>query len=246
MNTSLTYLLISNVVAGLDLSNTVVQAQSTQLELYGSKASRAWAYVFDQIPFDNPELILGPFREKIENAAENQGVQVYRRYVEGNFRPGSAAKAKSPHIRRAYKAKVRAIKLELKKKAQIPSTPVIMEPAASYDKLGGFALNRMDDEEHLSDAECSSSPTKPYRHTIELNSHCDSPSLAFRVWNDRTRTKFTGDGFISEMARTVWNGHFMKPFSLEGQGALALQLLASSHLSMQGKSSAVRPCQIFK
>ena len=229
---------VFNEITGLDLRLHIVQRQfRDHMVLYGARAYPAFGKVM-ALPFHDPDGYYDEIHAIIGATAADLSLVLRRRKVEEKLVSGKAQFAKSPRIRRYWKARVRLMKQQEKERAAQKS-----RPAASVTRkvrLGDFAVCTTweeDEGEVFVDAEDTFTPLgSPTELPSGLRDK--NPHIGFRVWDENSRTKFSEDtGFVSK-AFTIWRGEFPPPFSLDGQGKQALMLLTNLHLSMKGGTSA--------
>jgi hypothetical protein len=119
----------------------------------------------------------------VESAAKELGVDLVPRQKEHDFQPGSAAKSKSPHTRRKYRSRVRALRLA--KTAQSQCVTLVENPTASKPPVGSITLSpdaSFDDSETLVDSEDSIEATSRQPLPVSLGEKA-IPKLGFRVWD---------------------------------------------------------------
>ncbi|KAH7402472.1 hypothetical protein BKA66DRAFT_1447, partial [Pyrenochaeta sp. MPI-SDFR-AT-0127] len=237
---------IFNAAFKLTLSTRKVCAQfESHIRLYGGRAFPMYNDVF-LIPFEDPNGRYSDLRNFIEGTARDLNVELHRLEEEQTSPAGKAAKAKSRLTRKYYRALVKNAYQRQKSQATktlVKQRPPLRSQPRENQYLGGISLRVRDswDEELLTDVEDYSMPAVssvgPSLRPFLLRPY-STPCIAFRCWDQNSRTVFTEDGgFVSE-AHTLWRGHYLKPFIFEGEGKQALLFLANLHLCMQGGSSS--------
>ncbi|KAF5850663.1 hypothetical protein GGP41_010296 [Bipolaris sorokiniana] len=235
---------VFNYVTGLDLRISVVRYQfENHVLLYGGRAFSEYARVM-AIPFHDPEGRYNAIRGIIEETATDSGIDLQRRETEIAFDSGAARWAKSPRTRKTYRSLVRRAAQKEKEKGQISrlTEPVVLpsdqqEIPISECVLGNVALSTNNqDEERWSDTE-NPSPRTALVEQVRSSMEPIKRKIAFRVWDENSRTIFSKeDGFVSQ-AFTIWRGEYPPPFTPDGEGRDALKLLTNLHLCLKGGAS---------
>lgn len=225
---------VFNYVTGLDLRISVVRYQfENHVLLYGGRAFSEYARVM-AIPFHDPEGRYNAIRGIIEETATDSGIDLQRRETEIAFDSGAARWAKSPRTRKTYRSLVRRAAQKEKEKGQISrlTEPVVLpsdqqEIPISECVLGNVALSTNNqDEERWSDTE-NPSPRTALVEQVRSSMEPIKRKIAFRVWDENSRTIFSKeDGFVSQ-AFTIWRGEYPPPFTPDGEGRDALKLLTN-------------------
>ncbi|KAF2823324.1 hypothetical protein CC86DRAFT_384695 [Ophiobolus disseminans] len=224
---------IFNTIFNLNLSMSKVRDQfENYLRLHGPQAFLVYREVLS-VPFDDPDHVYDDVRGNIEATAQLLNIELHKLASEVSSPSGSARKAKSARTRKLYKSLVRRTARQEKAKAN--QLPMIEKAELRIQNFGGVAID-MDAEsdmvETFSDSEEVSSlvvePAEPSPPLTETE-----PQLGFRVWDDRSRAKYTEEiGFLSE-AFSIWRGPSPPPFSpASAEGRQAISLLSNLHLSM--------------
>jgi hypothetical protein len=219
---------VFNAITNLELRHNIVKDQfEHHLKLYGGRAFPEFGRVM-AVPFDDHEGHYNDIHSIIEDAASKLGVQLSKRQTEVKFTSGAAQWAKSPRTRRAFKSLVRRA---AQKEKDGERESLVQMPEFEATPLP--ALHAWNNED-VEDSPSSLPTIIPVSQRRIPTSH----SIAFRVWDSESRTKFTEeDGFESEMC-SDWRGQFLPPFTPEGEGMQAIKLLTNSHLSKSGGKSA--------
>lgn len=227
---------IFNTLFALDLPTSTVCGQfENYIRSNGGRAFPVYDQVYS-IPFQDPQGRYSDLRKLIEETARDLNIDLQRLEEEKIVPSGTAAKARSTRVRKHYKW---LVKRASETKSKAPAVAEMQSLSLRDKPLGGIPLAVSDawDHELLSDAEDYVAPAvasaSRARSRLPTTHH-----IAFRVWDEDSRTKFTeAKGFLSE-AHTMWRGEYLEPFTFEGQGRQALMLLASNHLCMRGGGSS--------
>ncbi|KAF2788135.1 hypothetical protein K505DRAFT_315451 [Melanomma pulvis-pyrius CBS 109.77] len=228
---------IWNSIFGLNLPTRKIQNQfENHLRLYGEKAYPVFGAVFST-PFGGTKY--EESRKLIEAEAQALGIQLHRLEAEVISLSGNAAKAKSVNTRRFYKSLVRRAKASMTEntstRSQVSTSQVAASQVGTSQLLGGFALktNDYNSLEEFVDVEEAPTPSTETGYLSDVST--TSYHLAFRVWDDDSRTVFKDNyGFVADLF-----AHRRAPVPQPlSRNDPMFDILANAHLSFQGNTSA--------
>lgn len=223
---------VFNAMTSNDLPLRKVRDQFySHIVYYGDKVYPFYGDVF-RCPIDDPSGSYSSIRSLIDNTARRLNIKLDRRMGETVIKSGRAATARCIRIRHRHRELVR----KAQRTSQYSSIPEQIEPAGQLLFRGRAIESPRRNAEHLIDPEDGSNAAVYNSVNLEVTS--DTPQLAFRAWDEKSRTKYDPRrGFIPQV-HTYWNGPVLPPLNTETEEGRGITLLLSNlHLSFEGDFS---------
>jgi hypothetical protein len=231
-----------NAITGLSLKQKKVHNRfHSYIVSHGGQAIPEFGQVM-AVPFHDPEGRYNRIHEIIEVTASRIGVELLRRTVEEEHRPGSAKRAKCRKTREHHNRLLRSAKERGKKKLYPLRVSTLDEPPLRIHSLGGLTLSMdpmRENEEGWSDTEDQSRAQASPAESPREASTC-AYSIAFRAYDDSSFTAYSEEkGFVSSKYHHCWPRDKPLPPPLNPNGEMRPHFMAdtNNHLSMTGGTS---------